>query len=87
VVKLTHHTQVSRVDKAERLAIVHRLGQSVVKDDILDVQLLNRPVSKKGEGVDGLNGGGLHDGAKGLVVVHYMTLSKALKNPSCLVPI
>jgi hypothetical protein len=78
---------VSRVDKAERLAIVHRLGQSVVKDDILDVQLLNRPVSKKGEGVDGLNGGGLHDGAKGLVVVHYMTLSKALKNPSCLVPI
>lgn len=41
-VKLTHHTRASGVDEAGRLAAVHRLGQSVMKKVILDVQLVDR---------------------------------------------
>jgi hypothetical protein len=37
VVKVTHHTQASGVDEVDGLAVVQRLGQSVVKEDILDV--------------------------------------------------
>jgi hypothetical protein len=37
VIKLTHHTRVSGVDKADRLVAIHRLGHSVVKEEILDV--------------------------------------------------
>jgi hypothetical protein len=44
VIKLTHHTRATGVDKADRLAAVHRLGHSVVKEDIVDVQLVDCPV-------------------------------------------
>jgi hypothetical protein len=43
-VKLTHHTRASGVDEAGRLVAVHRLGQSVVKEVILDIQLVDRPI-------------------------------------------
>jgi hypothetical protein len=64
-VKLTHHTRASGVDKAGGLTAVHRLGQSVVKEGILDVQLVDHPVPRE----DGLNYDELEDGAEGLVVV------------------
>ena len=34
-----------------------------------------------------MNGGRLHDGAEGLIIVHYRVLSEALKDPIGLVPI
>lgn len=49
----------------------------------LDVQLVDRPVLEEGEEI--LNGGRLHDGAEGLVIVHSRTLSEALKDPTFLV--
>jgi hypothetical protein len=70
---LSLHTIPGRVEltKPGRLAAVHRLGQSVVKEDILHVQLVDHPVL--GEGEDGPNGGGLDDGIEGIVVIHSRT--------------
>jgi hypothetical protein len=48
-VKLTHHTRVSGVDKAGGLTVVHCLCQSAVKEDILDVQLVDCTVSRRRE--------------------------------------
>jgi hypothetical protein len=59
-IKLTHLTRTSGVDKVGRLDAVHHLNESIVKEDILDIQMVDRLVSKGGEIEDGPNGGG-HD--------------------------
>jgi hypothetical protein len=56
-----------------------------VEEDILDVELMDRPVPGEGEGVDGSNGGELDDGAAGLVVVHSGALGEGSKDPTGLV--
>jgi hypothetical protein len=58
-----------------------------MKEDIIDVQLVDRLVLEKGEGENSTNGGGLHDEAEGLVVVHFGALSEVPKDPMGLVPI
>jgi hypothetical protein len=58
-----------------------------VKEDILDVLLVDRPVSREGKGEDGPNGGELDNKTKGLVVVHSGALSETPKDPTILVPI
>jgi hypothetical protein len=50
------------------LVAVDSLRQSAVEEGILDVELMDRPVSGGGEGEDVANGGKLDDGAEGLVV-------------------
>jgi hypothetical protein len=86
-VQLTHHNRASGVDKASKLAGVHRLGQSVVQEGILDVQLVDRLVLGEGDGEDGPNDGELDDGAEYLVVFHSGALSETLKDSTGLVPI
>jgi hypothetical protein len=56
-----------------------------VEEGILDVELMDCPVLREGEGEDGTNGGELDDGAEGLVVVHSRALVEAPKDPSGLV--
>ena len=85
MVKLTHHTRVSGLDETDGLAAVHRLGQSVVKKGILDVQLVGRPIPQERKGEDGSDSGALHNKAKGIVVVRAKALGKAPKNPMGLV--
>jgi hypothetical protein len=53
-----------------------------MKEDIIDVQLVDRLVPEKGEGENSMNGGGPHDEAEGLVVVHFGALSEAPKGPN-----
>jgi hypothetical protein len=67
------------------LVAIDSLRQSVVEEDILDVELMDRPVSGGGEGEDVANGGELDDVAEGLVVVHSGTLGEAQKDPTGLV--
>jgi hypothetical protein len=81
----TDQIRASRVDETGGLAVVDRLCQSAVEEDILDVLLMDRPVPGEGERVDGLNVGELDDGAEGLNVVHSGTPSEALKDPTGLV--
>jgi hypothetical protein len=54
-----------------------------MKEGILDVQLVDRPVP----GEDDADGGELDDGAEGLIVVHAGSLGEAPKNPAGLVAI
>lgn len=86
-IQLTHHTWAGGVDEAGRLAAVHSLGQSDMKEYIFDVHLVDCPIPGEGEGEDGLNGGGLGDAVEGLVAVHFRAPSEAPKDPTDLVPI
>jgi hypothetical protein len=58
-----------------------------VEEGILDIELMDRPVPREGEGEDGANGGELDDVAEGLVVVHSGVLGEALKDPIVLIAV
>jgi hypothetical protein len=58
-----------------------------MKEGVLDVELVDRPVPGEGEGEDGADGGELDDGAEGLIVVHAGALGEAPKNPAGLVAV
>jgi hypothetical protein len=58
-----------------------------MKEGVLDVELMDRPVLREGEGEHGADGGELDDGAEGLVVVHSRALGEAPKNPAGLVSV
>jgi hypothetical protein len=58
-----------------------------MEEGILDVELMDRPVSEEGEGEYGADGGELDDGAKSLVVVHSGALGEAPKDPTGLVAV
>ena len=58
-----------------------------MEEGILDIELMDRPVPREGEGEDGANGGELDDGAEGLVVVHSRVLGEALKDPIVLLAV
>jgi hypothetical protein len=53
-----------------------------MEEGILDVELMDRPIPREGEGENSSNGGKPDDGAKGVVVVHSKALSEALKGPN-----
>jgi hypothetical protein len=79
--------RTSGVDKAGRLAGVDYLYQSAMEEDILDIELMDRPVPREGEGEDDTNDDKLNDEAEGLVVVHFGPLSEAPKDPTGLVAV
>jgi hypothetical protein len=54
-----------------------------MKEGVLDVELVDRPVP----GEDGADGGELDDGAEDLVVVHTGTLGETPKGPAGLVAV
>jgi hypothetical protein len=87
VVQPTDQIRVSGVDEAGGLAVVDSLRQSAMEKGILDVELMDRPVSGEGEGEDGTNDGELDGGAEGLVVVYSGALGEAPKDPTDLVAI
>jgi hypothetical protein len=78
---------VSGVDEAGGMATVDSLRQSAMKEGILDIELMDRPVPGEGEGEDGENGGELDDGVESLVVVHTRALGEAPKYPVGLVAV
>jgi hypothetical protein len=69
------------------LAAVDSLRHSAMKEGVLDVELVDRPVPGEGKGEDGADGGELDDRTEGLIVVHAGSLGEALKNPAGLVAV
>jgi hypothetical protein len=67
------------------LAAVDSLRQSAVEEDILDIELMDRPVS--GEGKDSSNGDELDGWHEGLVVIHSEALGEAPKDSTGLVAV
>jgi hypothetical protein len=78
---------MSSVDEAGGLAAVDNLCQNAVEEGILNVELMDRPVLREGQGEDGSHGGKLDNGAEGLVVVHTRALGEAPKDPTGLVAV
>jgi hypothetical protein len=58
-----------------------------VEEGILDVELMDRPVLREGEGEDDSNGDKLDEGAEGLIAAHSGTLGEAPKDPTSLVAV
>jgi hypothetical protein len=58
-----------------------------MKEGVLDVELVDRPVLGEGEREDDTDCGELDDGVEGLIVVHAGTLGEAPNNPAGLVAI
>jgi hypothetical protein len=58
-----------------------------MEEGVLDVELMDRPVPREGEGEDGADGGELDDGAVGFVIVHSGALGEAPKDPTGLVAV
>jgi hypothetical protein len=58
-----------------------------MEEGILDVELIDHPVPREGEGEDGLNGGELDDRTEGLIVVHSRALGETPEDPTGLVAV
>jgi hypothetical protein len=52
------------------LAIVDRLGEGIMEEGVLDVQLVHKPAPGDGQCQHNADGGRLHDEVKSLIVVH-----------------
>jgi hypothetical protein len=77
----------SRVNKAGGLSVVDCLGKSAMQEGILDVELVNWPVSGESQAEDGADGGGLHNWTESLIEVNTRVLGEATENPARFVPI
>jgi hypothetical protein len=86
-VQLADQIWVSSIDEAGGLAAVDSPRQSVIEEGILDIELMDRPVSGEDEGEDGVNGGKLDHGVEGLIVVYSGVLGEASKDPTGLVAV
>ncbi|KAM0890622.1 hypothetical protein ACQ4PT_026924 [Festuca glaucescens] len=74
------------VDEASWLETVHLLGEIAVKKGILHVQLVHRPLARRGERENHANGGWLDDGGERLAVVDACVLCEAADDPTGFVP-
>jgi hypothetical protein len=61
---------VSKVNKAGELRAVDRLGEGVMEEGVLDAKLVHGPTPGESQSQHSLDGGGLDNGAKSLIVVH-----------------
>lgn len=75
-----------RVHKASRLTAVDCLGEGAMQKRVLDIQLMNGPRARDGDGEDGANSSWLDHRAESPVVVDTEPLGEATKDPACLVP-
>jgi hypothetical protein len=87
LVQATDQVRMSRVDEARGLAAEDRLGESVVKESIFDVELLNGPGLGDSSSEHRANSGRFYNQAEGLVVVDSGALSETPKDPTGFVAI
>jgi hypothetical protein len=61
---------VSRVNKADGLRAVDRLGECAMKEGVLDIELVDGPTPRDSQSQHSPDGGRLDDVAEGLIIVH-----------------
>jgi hypothetical protein len=86
-VQATDQVRVSRAGEAHGLVAKDRLGESVVKEGIFYIELLNGPGMGESCGEHHANSGQFYNRVEGLVVVDSRALSKTPKDPTGLVAI
>lgn len=62
--------RMSRIDKPRRLLAINSLIKIVVKEGVLDIELMYRPRTRNNETEDNMNGGGYDGRTEGLVKVN-----------------
>jgi hypothetical protein len=73
---------VSRVGEARGLAAECCLGESVMEEGILHVELLNGPITGDSSGEHRANSGRFYIRAESLIVVDFGALSETPKDPT-----
>jgi hypothetical protein len=86
-VQATNQVRASRIDETHGLTAKDSLGESVVEEGILHIELLNVPVTGDSSGEHRANGGQFHNRAESLIVVDPRALSETPKDPASLVAI
>jgi hypothetical protein len=79
--------RLSRVKEFDGLCAVNYLGQHVVEECILDIKLVGWPIPWESKGQDNVNYHGLHNRAKGLIVIDAEMMREPVKNASSLAPL
>jgi hypothetical protein len=87
LVEPAHQLRVCGVNEADGLRAVDDLGECVVEEGVLDVELVHGPTPRDSQSQHSPDGGRLDDGAEGLIVVHPGALSEAPEDPMSLVPV
>ena len=83
----TDGVRLRGVDETRRLLAEHLLRQMTVEEHILDVKLMNRPVTRERKREHCANGGWLDDRAESFIKINTFTLRESSQDPPCLVPI
>jgi hypothetical protein len=78
---------VSRVNEACGLKALDHLGECVMEEGVLDVELVHGPTPGDRQSQHSPDGGRLDDGAEGLIVVHPRALSEPSKDTTSLIPV
>jgi hypothetical protein len=84
---VTNQVGVSWIGETCGLAVVDSLSEGVIEEDILHIELLNRPVMGDSSGEHRAHGDRFHNRAETLIVVDSGTLSETLKDLASLVAI
>jgi hypothetical protein len=84
---MTDQVRVSRVGEARGLVAEDYLGESIVEEGILHVELLNGPVTGDSSDEHSANSGQFYNRVESLIVVDSGVLSETPKDPTGLVAI
>jgi hypothetical protein len=87
LVQLTHQLAVGGVNEAYMLGAVERLGEGVVEEGVIDVEMVHRPASRDSQSQHCVDGGRLHHRTESFIVVHIRELGEPPKDSMSLVPI
>jgi hypothetical protein len=78
---------VSGVNRPNGLSAVDRLRQGAMKEGVLHVELVDRPITGQSKSQDSPDGGRLDHRTEGLVIVDPETLGEASEHIAGLVPL
>lgn len=86
-IQKTNVIQLGRVNEADRLLAINCLVDNVMKEDILNIQLMNMPLMRSGKANNSTNCGKFYHRTESLIKVHPELLRKAMNNLAGLVAI
>lgn len=81
-IQLAHVSRMSGVLETSWLCTIDSLGQSAMKEGILHVKLMDRPLTREGQRKHCADGSGLHNWVESLGEVNPRALCKSSKDPT-----
>jgi len=87
LVQATDKVWMGGILKTRRLHTVYCLSESAMQEGVLDIKLMNKPLTGESQGKHRANSGRLHHWAEGLQKVHTRLLRETAEYPTCLVPL